>query len=131
MTSRKNTILVVDDEPVSLRLLMDILAEEDYQVRPADSGELALASVAAEPPDLILLDVRMKGMNGFEVCRRIKACEEFRQIPVIFISAATEVEERVEGLALGAVDFVSKPFRREELLPVCGLTWNWACSVPN
>jgi len=58
----------------------------------------------------------MKGMNGFEVCRRIKACEEFRQIPVIFISAATEVEERVEGLALGAVDFVSKPFRREELL---------------
>jgi PAS domain S-box-containing protein len=116
MRGSKNTILVVDDEPESLRLLTRILANEGYQVHPSDSGELALASVSAEPPDLILLDIRMRGMDGFEVCRRIKACEECRQIPLMFISAAIEVEERVEGLALGAVDFVSKPFRREELL---------------
>jgi two-component system, cell cycle sensor histidine kinase and response regulator CckA len=116
MTGGEDTIVVVDDEPESLGLLMGILTEEGYRVRPADTGELALVSVAAEPPKLILLDIRMSGMDGFEVCRRIKAREESRQIPLMFISAATEVEERVEGLALGAVDFVCKPFRREELL---------------
>jgi CheY-like chemotaxis protein len=73
MRGSKNTILVVDDEPESLRLLTRILANEGYQVHPSDSGELALASVSAEPPDLILLDIRMRGMDGFEVCRRIKA----------------------------------------------------------
>jgi formate hydrogenlyase transcriptional activator len=111
-----HSILVVDDESESLVLTTGILAAAGYQVRSADSGRLALASIAAWLPDLILLDIRMPGIDGFEVCRRFKASEGTRNIPLIFISAATEVEERVKGLALGAVDFVSKPFRREELL---------------
>jgi PAS domain S-box-containing protein len=110
------SILVVDDESEALRLLTDTLVEEGYQVRSANSGQLALASAAAWRPQLILLDIRMPGIDGFEVCRRLKACEETRDIPLMFISAANDVEERVEGLALGAVDFVPKPFQREELL---------------
>jgi DNA-binding response OmpR family regulator len=112
----KGTVLVVDDESESLRLVTAILTEVGYHVRPADSGKLALASVASEPPDLILLDIRMPEMDGFEVSRRLKANAESREVPLMFFSAATELEERVEGLALGAVDFVSKPFQREELL---------------
>jgi PAS domain S-box-containing protein len=110
------TILVVDDDPRSLALLTGVLSGEGYRVRPADSGELALASIAANPPQLILLDIRMPGLDGFEVCRRLKAREETRDIPILFLSAATEVQERVDGLRLGAVDFISKPFSRDELL---------------
>jgi DNA-binding response OmpR family regulator len=112
----KGTILVVDDTPTALKLLTDTLVAEGYQVRPANSGELALASVALKPPELILLDIRMPGMDGFEVCRRLKSREESRDIPVIFISALSELEDRVEGFRHGAVDFVTKPFQREELL---------------
>ena len=110
------TILVVDDTSESLRLLTDILTAEGYRVRPADSGELALAAVAAETPDLILLDIRMPGIDGFEVFRRLRAEETTRDIPVMFISASTDVDDRVAGLRLGAVDFVTKPIRRDELL---------------
>lgn len=116
MSQQKGTILVVDDEPDSLRLLTDSLTEEGYRVRPANTGQLALASMFVERPDLILLDVRMPVMDGFEVCRRIKASEENQNIPVIFTSASTNEEEHVDGLSLGAVDFVTKPLRREELL---------------
>ncbi|HEY1342319.1 MAG TPA: response regulator [Bryobacteraceae bacterium] len=113
---REGRILVVDDDPEALTLLVGVLEGEGYQVQPADSGRLALISVAADPPDLILLDIRMPGMDGFEVCRRIKETEQGVRIPLIFISAVSHVEEWVGGLTLGAVDFVSKPFRREELL---------------
>ena len=112
----KAVILVADDTPATLKLITDLLTVEGYQVRPANSGELAFASVMAEAPDLILLDVRMPGMDGFEVCRRLKQTEQRREIPVMFISATTNVEERLEGFALGAVDFISKPFQRDELL---------------
>src|SRR3954452_4762151 len=110
------TILVVDDDPRSLALLTGVLSGEGYSVRPADSGELALASIAAKLPELILLDIRMPGVDGFEVCRQLKQQEETRDIPIVFLSAAGETEERVEGLRLGAVDFISKPFSRDELL---------------
>ncbi|MRR33660.1 response regulator [bacterium] len=112
----RGTILVVDDTPTALKVLMDTLVAEGYQVRPANSGELALASVASNVPELILLDIRMPGMDGFEVCRRLKSREESSGIPVIFISALVELEDRVEGFRHGAVDFVTKPFQREELL---------------
>jgi PAS domain S-box-containing protein len=115
MTDRCS-ILVVDDDTESLALLTGLLSAEGYQVRPANSGQLALASLATGLPQLILLDIRMPGIDGFEVCRRLKAYDETRDIPLIFLSAAREVEERVHGLGLGAVDFVTKPFRREELL---------------
>jgi two-component system sensor histidine kinase/response regulator len=110
------TVLVVEDTFETRKLLTDILTGEGYEVRPADSGELALASAAANPPDLILLDIRMPGLDGFEVLRRLKACEESRDIPVIFLSALTDTELRVEGIRLGAVDFISKPFQKDELL---------------
>ncbi|MFZ0593721.1 MAG: response regulator [Bryobacteraceae bacterium] len=110
------TILVVDDEPASLKLLTDLLTNHGYEVRPADSGELALESVRARAPELILLDLRMPGLSGFEVCRRLKAIPESRGIPVIFVSSSHESDEHVEGLRLGAVDFIVKPFRSEELL---------------
>jgi diguanylate cyclase (GGDEF)-like protein/PAS domain S-box-containing protein len=112
----KGNILVVDDTQIILKLITDILTLEGYRVRPADSGEIALASVGDSPPELILLDILMPGMDGFEVLRQLKAREDCRDIPVIFLSGITEVEQRVEGLKLGAVDFISKPFQRDELL---------------
>jgi PAS domain S-box-containing protein len=115
-TPRTGSILIVDDTPSALRLMRDVLAAEGYRVLTADGGELALRSLAINQPELILLDLRMPVMDGFEVCRRLKAQPETREIPVIFISAVTDVEERVEGFALGAVDFITKPFQREELL---------------
>jgi two-component system cell cycle sensor histidine kinase/response regulator CckA len=115
MTDRGN-ILVVDDDLESLALLAAILRAEGYEVRPANTGRLALESLAAWLPQLILLDVRMPDIGGFEVCSRLKARQKTRDIPLIFISAAHEVEECVEGLSLGAVDFICKPCRREELL---------------
>jgi two-component system, cell cycle sensor histidine kinase and response regulator CckA len=111
-----HSILIVDDESESLRLLTETLVAEGYQVRSANSGQLALASVSAWLPHLILLDIRMPGIDGFEVCQRLKAGEETRNIPILFISAARDTEELVKGLALGAVDYITKPFQREELL---------------
>ena len=116
MGMSKGEILVVDDEPDILALLTSILTEEGYQVRPADSGSLALASVAASPPDLILLDMRMPDMDGLEACRQLKARKESHGIPVVFVSGSADSDTRVQGLELGAVDFVTKPFNRAELL---------------
>jgi CheY-like chemotaxis protein len=107
---------VVDDTLANLQLLTDILREQGYHVRPASSGSLALRSVAAELPDLILLDVKMPGMNGYEVCRHLKADEHSCKIPVIFISALTETAQKIEGFKAGGVDFISKPFEPEEVL---------------
>src|SRR4051812_29894860 len=109
-------ILVADDESESRTLLMEVLTAEGYEVRAADAGPLALASLAVSRPDLILLDIRMPGMDGFEVCRQIKQNSDTRDIPLIFLSASNEVSERVKGLQLGALDYISKPFQREELL---------------
>lgn len=112
----KATILAVDDTYESLVLLEKLLTQAGYHVKVADSGELALAAVAADPPDLILLDVRMKGMDGLEVCRQLKARDETKQIPIILISAFADVKDSVEGLQLGASDYITKPFQPEELL---------------
>ena len=113
--NRDNRILVVDDSPTNLMLLASILSADGYRVTPMDSGEGALAEVAARPPDLILLDIRMAGLDGFAVCRRLKAESATRDIPIMFISGASETAERVAGLELGAVDFISKPVQRAEL----------------
>lgn len=111
-----NDILVVDDTPDILRLLSEVLSADGFSVRAADSGELALASAFLHPPDLVLLDVRMPKMDGFEVCRRLKGDPRTERIPVIFLSGVTEMGGRIEGFRLGAVDFLLKPFEREELL---------------
>ena len=112
----KGSILVVDDEPESLVSLANVFTAGGYEVRPVDSGQLALESAVARPPHLILLDICMPGMDGFEVCRRLKASEKTRDVPLIFISATRDVDERIEGLRLGAVDFVNKLFQPEEIL---------------
>lgn len=116
MRSDKGEILVVDDDPETLALLTSTLREGGHRVRPADSGQLALASVEASPPELILLDMRMPGMDGLEFCRWLKARKESHEIPVVFISGSTDADTRVEALELGAVDFLTKPFHRAELL---------------
>lgn len=109
-------ILAVDDTPASLKLLTNLLKTEGYEVRSAISGELALQSAINNPPELILLDIRMPDMDGFEVCRQLKMRTETQSIPIIFVSALSETEEKVQGFDLGAVDFVTKPYQRQELL---------------
>jgi DNA-binding response OmpR family regulator len=108
--------MVVDDSHESLRLLVSMLSKEGYRVLPADGGELALKSIESATPDLMLLDIRMPGIDGFEVLRRLKEIEKCKRIPVIFLSGITDVEQRANGLRLGAVDFIIKPFQQEELL---------------
>ncbi len=114
--SSKGLVLAVDDTPASLKLLVDILTSEGYEVHPAISGALAVRASELEPPDLVLLDVSMPGMSGFEVCTRIKSNPLTSSVPVIFVSALSESEEIIKGFGYGAVDYVTKPFRREELL---------------
>lgn len=114
--TKKGKILAVDDTPASLKLLSDILKEEGYEVRAAVSGELALHAAIHNPPELVLLDICMPEIDGFEVCRQLKAHPETHDVPIIFVSAVSETVEKVQGFELGAVDFVTKPFQREELL---------------
>jgi adenylate cyclase len=113
MSSR---ILVVDDTPANIQALAAILKDKGYQISVATNGKQALDAVARVQPDLILLDVMMPEMDGFETCRRLKAAEQWRQIPVIFLTARTETADLVQGFELGAVDYVAKPFNAHELL---------------
>ncbi len=109
-------ILIVDDAAPTLKLLTDMLVSAGYQARPFSNGELALRSVSAQPPDLVLLDVRMPGMDGIELCRRLKLDERLLGIPVIFISGAVHTEDKLRAFAAGGVDYITKPFQREEVL---------------
>ena len=109
------TVLVVDDQPENLQLLVDSLRPLGYQVWPAADGPTALAIARERLPDVILLDVMMPAMDGFEVCRRLKADSETRLLPVVFITGLDSREARLEGLDIGATDFLSKPFDLTEL----------------
>ena len=109
-------IMVVDDTPSALQLITERLQREGYRVRPASSGELALRSAFRSVPELILLDVSMPEMDGYEVCRRLKADSRTRNVPVIFLSALTDSASKVAGLELGAQDFISKPIQADEVL---------------
>ena len=109
-------ILIIDDTSANLSLLLTILKQAGYMVRASINPALGLQSALTKPPGLVLLDIRMPEMNGFEVCRRMKLDERTRDVPVIFVSAQNEIEDRVKGLELGGVDFISRPFQREEIL---------------
>jgi PAS domain S-box-containing protein len=109
-------ILIVDDEIPNLQLLSELLTREGYQVRPAERPQLAIDSALSQPPALILLDVRMPEMDGFEVCRRLKEDKQTRDVPVLFISALHEVEDKLRGFEVGGVDFITKPFQEQEVL---------------
>ena len=114
--TKKPLILMVDDVPKNLQVLGNILGANEYLITPAMSGEQALARVEQLMPDLILLDVMMPGIDGFETCRQIKANPKTQDIPVIFLTAKTETVDVVKGFNVGAVDYVTKPFQAEELL---------------
>ena len=109
------SILVVDDTPENLQLLSGMLKGCGYKARPAPSGEMALRAAANDPPDLILLDINMPEMNGYQVCQRLKADSALAPIPVIFISALNETMDKVKAFSLGGVDYVTKPFQFEEV----------------
>jgi phosphoserine phosphatase RsbU/P len=109
------SILVVDDTAANLQVLAGMLKDRGYKVRPVPSGKLALLAARRDPPDLILLDINMPEMNGFEVCGHLKADEQLKGIPVIFISALTEQLDKVKAFAIGGVDYLTKPFQMEEL----------------
>ncbi|MEG3436830.1 response regulator [Pannus brasiliensis CCIBt3594] len=133
LETNQSNILIVDDNPANLRLLIDILGREGYQVRPVPSGKLALAAARGLPPDLILLDIMMPDLDGYQVCRELKADPSTRDIPVIFVSAINEVIDKVKAFQVGAVDYITKPFQIEEVLArvdthlkICSLQKNLA-----
>lgn len=110
------TVLVVDDTPTNIQVLFDLLDAAGYRVAIAKSGEIALQRIQRHLPDLILLDVMMPGMDGFEVCRRLKADAQTQDIPVLFMTALTDTVNKVQGLQLGAVDYLTKPIQHEEVM---------------
>jgi two-component system, NtrC family, sensor kinase len=114
--SQENTILVVDDTPTNLQVLLDLLSEQGYRVAIAKNGEIALQRLQSSQPNLILLDVMMPGIDGFETCHRLKADPSTRDIPVIFMTALSDSVDKVKGLSLGAVDYITKPIQHEEVL---------------
>ncbi len=109
-------ILVVDDAPDNLRVLSATLSAEGYEVRCAKNGSMALLGAQASPPNLILLDINMPDMNGYEVCQQIKADQKTREIPVIFLSALDDAIDKVKAFQVGGVDYITKPFQAEEVL---------------
>jgi formate hydrogenlyase transcriptional activator len=112
----ENDILIVDDEIPNLQLLAALLEKEGYPARPAENAQTALDSAMAKPPGLILLDVRMPGMDGFELCRRLKQDKRTQHVPVIFVSALQDTEARIQGFEAGGVDYITKPYEEPEIL---------------
>ncbi|OFX27714.1 MAG: hypothetical protein A2033_02945 [Bacteroidetes bacterium GWA2_31_9] len=113
---KKNLILIVDDNSKNLQVLGKILYEKGYNINVASSGAKALQSVNIQPPDLILLDIQMPEMDGFDVCKILKSNAKTKDIPVIFLTAATDTESIVKGFKLGGMDYITKPFNNEELI---------------
>jgi diguanylate cyclase (GGDEF)-like protein len=113
---RKGNILIVDDTPENLTVLRQMLTAHGYRVRPAINGETALKTIQTSLPDLILLDIMMDGLDGFEVCRRLKSDASARDIPVIFISALNDTIDKVKAFQIGGVDYITKPFQEGEVL---------------
>lgn len=114
--SLNGNILIVDDKADNLRLLSRMLGQRGYEVRSAISGSAALMAVRALPPDLILLDINMPAMNGYQVCEELKACEQTGAIPVIFLSALSDTADKVKAFRVGGADYITKPFQVEEVL---------------
>ncbi len=108
-------VLLVDDTPANLQVLGGMLKEQGCIVRPVPSGKLAIRFAEADPPDIILLDIMMPEMDGYEVCRRLKQMERLKNIPIIFISALHETDDKVKAFSAGGVDYISKPFQFEEV----------------
>jgi len=113
---KKNTILIVDDTPTNISLLLDYLGQQGFEVLVARDGESAIEQAQFAIPDLILLDVMMPGIDGFETCCRLKEIDETKSIPIIFMTALADSKDKVRGFNAGAVDYVTKPIQQEEVL---------------
>ena len=109
-------VLVVDDTPINLEVVSEVLSDAGFEVAIATDGERAIKQVGMSQPDLILLDVMMPGIDGFETCRRLKASPATCDIPVIFMTALSDITDKETGFQLGAVDYITKPFHETELL---------------
>ncbi|MGB3509627.1 MAG: EAL domain-containing protein [Microcoleaceae cyanobacterium] len=116
LSQSKDKILLIDDNSENLGLLFNVLDTKGYEVRIAQDGESAIKKIEREPPQLILLDIMMPGIDGFETCTRIKSNPKISQIPIIFMSALSDSVDKIKGLQLGAVDYITKPFNEEEIL---------------
>ncbi len=114
-TPLKSDIMIVDDNPANLKLLEDMLLKQGHEVHSFPLGRLALAAALKNPPDLILLDINMPEMNGYEVCERLKSNGKLSDIPIVFLSALNETQDKVKAFQSGAVDYISKPFHLEEV----------------
>lgn len=112
----QGNIMVVDDQPANLKLMENMLTQQGYGVRSFPRGRMALAAAGQHAPDLILLDINMPDMNGYETCERLKSDPQLAEIPVIFLSALDETEDKVKALPCGGVDYISKPFQHEEVM---------------
>ena len=121
MTAQRSKILVVDDTEPNLRLLRALLTGAGYEVITAACGTDGIAAATRENPDLILLDIMMPGLDGFETCRRLKEMKNTRDIPVIIMTALAETEHKVRGFDAGAVDYVTKPIQRQEVVARVGV----------
>ncbi len=115
-TNDQADIVIVDDTPANLTLLSALLSQQGYKVRPCPSGQFALAAITRSMPDLILLDIQMPQMDGYQVCQQLKSDEATSHIPVIFISALSETLDKVKAFGVGGVDYITKPFQTEEVL---------------
>ena len=115
MTEARSELLIVDDNPENLRVLSAMLLKEGYIVRAAKNGKQALASIESAEPDLLLLDIHMPEMDGFELCRKITTDQRYHHLPVIFLSALDDSFNKVKGFEAGAIDYMTKPFDAEEV----------------
>ncbi|NJL47000.1 MAG: response regulator [Leptolyngbyaceae cyanobacterium SM2_5_2] len=115
-SSRQGDILIVDDLPENLRVLSDTLIRQGHRVRAVRNGAMALIGARTAPPDVILLDIRMPEMDGYEVCQQLKADPVTQAIPVIFLSALDETIDKARAFAVGGVDYITKPFQVQEVL---------------
>ena len=116
LTGDPHSILIVDDNPTNLEVLSEALSESGFEVAVAIDGESAIEQINYDPPSLILLDVMMPGIDGFETCQRLKSNPQTFEIPVIFMTALSDTDSKVKGLSLGAVDYITKPFQYEEVM---------------
>jgi DNA-binding response OmpR family regulator len=116
MADSKGVVLVVDDTPANVTVLIELLQDEGYIIHEARDGQEALELVAATSPDLILMDINMPRLNGFEACRRLKANAATQDIPVVFISAWGELDDKINGFKAGGVDYITRPFQVEEVI---------------
>ena len=127
LNGKRHTILMIDDNPVNLSVMVDSLSDQGFQVLVARNGETGLELAEQTQPDMILLDIMLPGISGFDVCKMLKSNKKTCKILVIFMTALNETQEKIRGFSLGAVDYITKPFQQDEVL--ARVTGPYRCSI--